>query len=73
MVLPLIPILAIAALVGGASTLSWYYMLDPNERERADRIANEVAFDLFGRTLDGLSESQAKQVMAAVEKRIGDN
>lgn len=39
MPLPLIPILAIAAIFGGFVTLKWYSKLSRYERAEADRLA----------------------------------
>ena len=41
--LPLIPIAALTAIVGGTGTLMWYLNLSPKEREEADKKANKKA------------------------------
>lgn len=64
---PIIPILAVAAIVGGFSTLSWYSSLSQEEQDYADRRANELAAELFGRAFESLSRAQMEQVLAQVE------
>ncbi len=59
---PLIPLLAIAMILGGTGTLAWYSSLSREKREEADRKANELARQLFNKALDELTERQAKQV-----------
>lgn len=56
--LPLIPILAIAAIVGGVATLSWYSQLSSEEQRRA----NTLAMKWFGRRFQDLAEHQQKQI-----------
>ena len=56
MVFPLIPILAIVAILGGGGTLAWYSMLDDEERD----LANELAFELFEKTVEQLNRGQSK-------------
>ena len=68
MVFPIIPILAIAALVGGVGTLVWYTSLPKSERESVDQRANEIAMDVFGEALDRLTSRQAKEVLARVRQ-----
>ena len=67
MVFPIIPIAAIAAIVGGSFTLGWYFSLSPKKREKADKKANKLAKKLFGKPLDELNESEAQQVLEQVE------
>jgi hypothetical protein len=59
---PLIPLLALGAILGGGYTLYWYSRLSREERERADRLAADYARDLFGKTLSQLTEAEAKRV-----------
>ena len=56
MIFPLIPILAIVAIIGGGGTLAWYSTLDDEERD----FANELAFELFEKTVEELNRSQSK-------------
>ena len=56
MIFPLIPILAVIAIIGGGGTLAWYSTLDDEERD----FANELAFELFEKTVEELNRSQSK-------------
>ena len=44
---PIIPLLAIAALLGGGGTLVWYSRLSQAKKDEADRKANEYVRTLF--------------------------
>lgn len=55
---PIIPLLAIAAIIGGVCTLSWYSQLSRAEQNRADGLA----LKWFGRQFQQLSERQQKQI-----------
>ena len=63
MVFPIIPIASIVALLGGAGTLTWYFTSSSEEREEADRKANELALRLFKKSLNELNRVQAKKVV----------
>ena len=39
---PIIPLLAISALLGGTGALAWYSRLSQEEKDAADRRANEL-------------------------------
>ena len=56
MIFPLIPILAIVAIIGGGGTLAWYSTLDDEERD----FANELAFELFEKTVEQLNRGQSR-------------
>jgi hypothetical protein len=56
MVFPLIPIFALIAIVGGGGTLAWYCSLDEEEKD----VANELAFELFEKTVEQLNRGQSK-------------
>lgn len=66
----IIPLIAIASIVGGTFTLAWYISLDDEQREKADRIANQLAFAWFGKQLDLLTPEEAQEVVAATEEEI---
>ena len=70
MVFPLIPILAVAAILGGAGALYWYSNLSAHQKEAADRRANELAFDLFGKALNQLTRSQVDHVLGIVKSEF---
>lgn len=62
MPVPIIPLVAIATMLGSAGALAWYKGLSPEDRERADQRASELAEQLFAKALDQLSRRQARQV-----------
>jgi len=55
---PIIPILAVIAIVGGVATLSWYSDLSREEQKRADTLAMKW----FGKQFKQLAENQQKQI-----------
>ena len=64
---PIIPLLAIAALLGGGGTLAWYSRLSQAEKDEADQKANEYARTLFNKALDELTQRQATQIHGRVK------
>ena len=56
MVFPLLPILAIVAILGGGSSLAWYSTLDDEEKDEV----NALAISLFNETAEQLSRGQSK-------------
>jgi hypothetical protein len=59
---PLIPLLALFAIVGGGVTLVWYEELSKPQQEEADRIACGYAKDIFGKTMKELTKAEADKV-----------
>lgn len=55
---PIIPLLAVAAIIGGVCTLSWYSQLSRAEQKRA----NSLALKWFGRQFQQLSQRQQQQI-----------
>jgi hypothetical protein len=68
--LPLIPLLAIAAICGGGGLLAWYESLSRDQKAEADALANELAWDMFNTGLDQLESHQAQQVHAMVRRQF---
>lgn len=68
--LPLIPLLCIAAVLGGGVGLGWYYGLSEDERSTADRIANDLAWKLYQKALDELTKAEAEHIARLVRSRI---
>lgn len=58
MPIPLIPILAVSAIIGGLFTLDWYYSKTNAEREEANRLA----IQWFGNRFQDLVESQQYKI-----------
>lgn len=69
--LPLIPILCIAALIGGAGGLAWYESLSKDEQEKADKLAGELAWNLYQKSLKNLTRDQAEKVAGMVQRKMG--
>ena len=67
---PIIPLLAIAAILGGTGTLAWYSRLSQAEKEKADRKANEHARQFFNKALDELTARQASQIHERVKGEL---
>ena len=65
---PIIPLLAIAAILGGTGALTWYSRLSQEEKDEADRKANEMAQKLFKKGLNELTPIQAAQINDKVKK-----
>ena len=67
---PIIPLMAIAAMLGGGGALLWYSRLPKEEQDKADQEASELAGRLFKKALDALTQEQAAQVHAMVKKKF---
>jgi len=65
---PIIPLLALAAILGGGVTLVWYDELTKEQKEEADRIAANYARQHYGKTMKELTSEQGSHV-AALTKR----
>lgn len=59
---PIIPLLAIAAIVGGVATLSWYSQLTKEQQYAANKRMNQLALHWFNRRFNELGERQRAQV-----------
>jgi hypothetical protein len=69
---PFIPVVAWLVTLAGGGSLLWYYNLSEAERKRADKLAGEIAHELYGVAVDKLTESQAKQVQARLKSHTDD-
>ncbi len=65
----IIPLGALGIIGIGLYTLQWYFRLDPESRKKADRRANELAWDLFCKSLDRLEPNQVKKIVDKDETR----
>ena len=54
---PLIPLLALFAILGGGVTLAWYSGLSPKQQQEADRIACGYAKEHLRQDLEGVVEA----------------
>ena len=66
MPIPIIPILALGAIAGGAYTLKWYHAKSQKEREQADRLA----LKWFGNRFRELAENQQIQIRKYLDDSI---
>ncbi len=65
---PLIPLLGLTGLLGGAGTLLWYSRLSKEDRARADRIAEEYASDYFDKARWQLTRSEEKHILKLAKR-----
>jgi hypothetical protein len=70
--IPLIPIVALMAILGGGVTLMWYDNLSEEEKENADRIAGGYAKQLYNASLENLTDEQAKRVAALTQRHFNN-
>lgn len=42
MVFPIIPVIAVGAIVAGAATLAWYYSISEETREKANKVVGNI-------------------------------
>ena len=67
---PLLPLLGLTGIFGGAGTLVWYARLSKQEKAAADRIAEEYASDLFDKAVWQLSRSEAKHISKLTKRDL---
>ncbi|MCY4389540.1 MAG: hypothetical protein OXC18_20785 [Desulfurellaceae bacterium] len=67
MVFPIIPLAAVAAIVGGAGVLKWYFDLSPEEQRKKDEQGNTLAMELFGKALDRLGKPEALKLIQSLK------
>lgn len=70
MVLPLIPLVCLAALFGGVGGLYWYESLSKGDKEKADAYAAELAWKLYQKSLKNLTRDQLDHVAELVRQRF---
>jgi hypothetical protein len=69
---PFVPVIALIAILGGGATLVWYDQLNKEEKEKADRIASDYARRIYHKSLEDLSEDQAKRVAALTQRHFSN-
>lgn len=71
MFFPIIPLLALAAILGGGFTLVWYDELSKEQKEEADRIAAQYARQLYGKSVKELTRAQGSHVVSLTKQHFG--
>ena len=69
MVLPLLPLLFLAGLVGGGAGLLWYDSLTQAEKDEANLLTSETARRMFQTDVANLTSAQAEIVHRLVKSR----
>jgi hypothetical protein len=69
---PIIPLLALAGILGGGGTLLWYDAQSKEKQQEADRLAADYANQLFGKTVDELSKDEAGLVASLTEQHLAN-
>ncbi len=67
---PLVPLLGLTGLFGGAGILVWYARLSKQEKAKADRTAEDYASDLFGKAIWQLTRSESRHVSNLTRRDI---
>lgn len=66
----LILLLSLVGLATGAGVLCWYSQMLPEDRAKADAIAEDYASELFGKAKAQLSSSEASHVDSLTRKHF---
>jgi hypothetical protein len=67
MVFPIIPVVATSAIILGTGSLIWYSNLAAEQKEMADRRANELAQEWYHQPLNRLSKFRFIQILLQVK------
>jgi len=68
---PVIPILALLALIGGAGTLAWYETLSDDEKDQANDLTAHYAERLYHKTVAQLTHDEAQMVHRLTRAHFG--
>jgi hypothetical protein len=71
MVFPLVPVLAVLAIFGGAGTLVWYDSLTAQQKEKANLIAEQYAREHYQKSIRELSKREAQEVYRLTRAHFG--
>lgn len=67
---PIIPLLCIAGIVGGALGIAWYENLEPEKQAAADEYAAQLAHKLYDKALDELAHHQVEVIHRLVKQKF---
>jgi 2-polyprenyl-3-methyl-5-hydroxy-6-metoxy-1,4-benzoquinol methylase len=70
MIRGIFPILSSVFAAVGAVGLCWYYSLSLEEQERADKLANEYAKQLYQKSMDELNSHQLSDIQNRVRQQF---
>lgn len=68
--LPIIPFVCVASIIAGALGLTWYDSLPRHKQQEADRLAADLAKELFDKTVHELTEYEMRVISDAVERHL---
>lgn len=69
---PLIPLLALFAIGGGAATLVWYDCLSKEDQEEADRIACGYAKQIYDKGMKELTSAELDHVARLTSRHFAN-
>lgn len=67
---PIFPLVSAILVATGGVGLYWYDCMSRDEREKADRMAAELALELYETSVRNLTREQANHVAAVVRQRM---
>lgn len=68
--IPLIPVLCSLGVGGGLTGLFWYGSMSKDDQVKADQRANELAYKLYSKSIEQLTESQLAVVHRFVKQQF---
>lgn len=70
MAIPMVPVIAVGSIVGGAIALPWYYSLSAEDRKAIDQKVTEVALCLIKTIPTMLSMTEFQVVLGIAKAEI---
>ena len=67
---PIIPLVCVAGFIASAIGLTWYDSLSQSEKEDADKLAADYAWQLYRCSVKNLTADQAHTVATLVKNRL---
>ena len=68
--IPLIRILCAVGVIAGVGGLVWYDSMSDNEKQKADRIARQLAVRLYRQSVENVTPEQATKIETIVRERM---